>query len=64
MKTYEVWTRDSNPKIGQSCAHTLEADYFTFSNGVYFFMSDKASGGIVLHAIVTAPGMLVNQIKE
>ena len=61
MKTFEVWSTSSNPKIGNHAFHILEAETFTFLNGVFLFYDEKSN---CIHSIVSTPGMLIRNVQS
>jgi hypothetical protein len=61
MKSFEVWINPSNGNVTNKPTHILEADKFSFGNGICFFYNQAND---VLHAIVATPGMLIRTSKE
>jgi hypothetical protein len=59
MKTFEVWSLASNPKLGYAPLHILEAASFDNKDGVFTFYDEALTP---IHSIVATPGMLIRKI--
>ena len=59
MKTFEIWTQQSNGWDNTKALHIITATKFSVTDSLFVFYDD---GGKCLHAIAHTPGMIVKSI--
>jgi hypothetical protein len=60
MKTFEIWTNQSNGWTKEGAQHIVEADMVVFQDGQYLFTDTL---GTILHAVVAVPNLFIRSVR-